>query len=185
MTHNPQQVYAILQTFTASLTQGTMSAQPLFHAVSLMGKKGGYLIWYLPQHCDQAGKVLDLITTLLPGLQIQYKPRSHRQTGAPRETTNATQPKTPIITRSTPVPPNQPLQMGAPMPKEQQKDKLHIPTKTGDKNRIQAQHRIESLGHTSLHLSDSTHHHKLNTNTDRPTTCCQAPLPLLATNCFG
>jgi len=88
-------------------------------------EKEGYIIQYLPEHCNQAGKVLDLITTLLPGLQIQNKPQPLKNTGITREI-KATQAK-------KPVPSTKLLQKGATLPRAQQYDKQHSATLTRDK----------------------------------------------------
>jgi len=81
MTHTLQQVYIILQAFT-SLPSQDKPVQPLFHAVSPMINKDGYVIQYLPQHCCQARSVLAIIHDLLPGLQVQTHPILHLTTEA-------------------------------------------------------------------------------------------------------
>jgi len=64
--HNPQQVYATFQTFNASSNQSTQFTQPIFHAVSPLEHKEGYIIRYLSQHCLQACNAIALITKQLP-----------------------------------------------------------------------------------------------------------------------
>jgi len=88
-------------------------------------EKEGYIIQYLPQHRNQAGKVLDLITTLLPGLQRHNKPQPLKNTGIVRDT-KATQ-------AEKQVPSSKLLQKGAILPKAQHDDKQHSTTLTGDK----------------------------------------------------
>jgi len=83
--HNMHQVYDILQAMTISSWQAHKPAQPLFHAISPMATKEGYLVRYLPQYCHKvqaaiaalvncspAGLASSIVTT--PSLIRQIKP---------------------------------------------------------------------------------------------------------------
>jgi len=179
--HDSQSATSVchIEKFTTSSTLGTASNQPLFHAVSSMGKNT--LLGIYPSTMTKPAKFIDLITTLLPGLQIQNKPLPLTKTGIARETTNATQPKTPIISWPTPVPPNRPLRRGCHCQRNNKTTSCTLQPRPETSPRIQAQNRIEHLGYSSLHLSDSIHYHLRSTTTNRPIPCFQAQPSSLAT----
>jgi len=107
MTHNLQQVYATLPTFTASSTHGNKPAKPLFHAVSPM-KKGG-ISDQVPSPALHPGfKVIALIINLLPGLQLEIP--STTSTKDPKATTSDTQPSIQSTPQITSVSSHSPLQ---------------------------------------------------------------------------
>jgi len=64
--HNKRQLYDTLRAMLISSWQADKPDQPLFHAVSPMATKGGYLVRYLPQYRIKARAVVAQFTTHKP-----------------------------------------------------------------------------------------------------------------------
>jgi len=88
MDHHTPNLVDTLRAMTISSWQANKQAQPLFHAISPMVTKGGYLVRYLPQHrikaraalapfvqCHPAGPERPIATT--PAMDRQIQPVNH------------------------------------------------------------------------------------------------------------